>query len=40
MDKDKMVIPPGYNLPKEVTAVRGKDGDPYLQFNSGMQSKL
>ena len=36
MDKDKMVIPPGYNLPKEVTAVRGKDGDPYLQFNSGM----
>lgn len=36
MSKQRMVIPPGHNLPKEVSEVRGKDGDPYLQFNTGM----
>ncbi len=36
MDKREMIIPPGYNLPKEVTEVEGKDGVPCLQFNTGM----
>jgi uncharacterized OB-fold protein len=36
MDKREMIIPPGYNLPKEVTEIAGKDGDTYLQFNTGM----
>jgi uncharacterized OB-fold protein len=36
MAKDEMVIPPDYNLPKEVTVIHGKDGAPYVQFNAGM----
>ena len=36
MDKREMIIPPGYNLPKEVSEIEGKDGDTYLQFNTGM----
>lgn len=36
MDKREMIIPPGYNLPKEVTEIEGKDGEAYLQFNTGM----
>jgi len=34
--KREMIIPPDYNLPKEVTVIAGKDGTPYLQFNTGM----
>ncbi|HEU4363938.1 MAG TPA: zinc ribbon domain-containing protein [Candidatus Krumholzibacteria bacterium] len=36
MDKREMIIPPGYNLPKEVAEIEGKDGETYLQFNTGM----
>ncbi|MCI0330540.1 MAG: zinc ribbon domain-containing protein [candidate division Zixibacteria bacterium] len=32
----EMVIPRDFNLPKEVSEVRGQDGKPYLQFNTGM----
>jgi len=31
-----MVIPRDFNLPKEVSVVKGADGKPYLQFNTGM----
>ena len=36
MAKREMLIPEGYNLPKEVSVIQGKDGSPYLQFNTGM----
>jgi uncharacterized OB-fold protein len=32
----QMVIPPDFNLPKETSIVKGQDGKPYLQFNTGM----
>ncbi len=36
MEKREMLIPPDYNLPREVSVIQGRDGDPYLQFNTGM----
>jgi uncharacterized OB-fold protein len=36
MARREMLIPPDYNLPKEVSVVQGKDGTPHLQFNTGM----
>lgn len=36
MKKREMLIPEGYNLPKEVVVIPGKDGSPYLQFNTAM----
>ncbi len=36
MEKREMVIPSGFNLPKEVSEVVGKDGETCLQFNTGM----
>ena len=36
MKKREMLIPEVYNLPKEVVVIPGKDGSPYLQFNTAM----
>ena len=36
MKEKEMVIPRDFNLPKEVSTVKGQDGKPYLQFNTGM----